>query len=204
MTRRCPALIALILLSSTAPAAEPDPEYIRVTGERAAKIVAQLSLDDDAQAARVQNLIAQQYRDLAAVHDARDAALKAQPKPNDDQATRLRADADAQVLALHRRFVARLAAELKPQQIDQVKDGLTYGVVPITYAAYQKLLPDLTDEQKREILAQLLEAREYALDAGSSEEKHAWFGKYKGRINNFLSKAGYDLKAAEKKLRDNN
>ena len=25
-------------------------------------------------------------------------------------------------------------------------------------------------------------------------KKHAWFGKYKGRINNYLSAAGYDLK----------
>ncbi|MNR53744.1 hypothetical protein D3C85_1738080 [compost metagenome] len=31
------------------------------------------------------------------------------------------------------------------------------------------------------------------MDGGSSKEKHAWFGKYKGRINNYLSKEGYDL-----------
>jgi len=38
------------------------------------------------------------------------------------------------------------------------------------------------------------------MDGGSSEEKHAEFGKYKGRINNYLSKAGYDMKQAEKDL----
>ena len=38
------------------------------------------------------------------------------------------------------------------------------------------------------------------MDAGSSEEKHAMFGKYKGRINNYLSAAGYDMKQAEKDL----
>jgi hypothetical protein len=32
------------------------------------------------------------------------------------------------------------------------------------------------------------------MDAGSSDEKHKWFGKYKGRINNYLSAAGYDMK----------
>jgi hypothetical protein len=61
-------------------------------------------------------------------------------------------------------------------------------------------LPTLTDEQKREILATLLEAREHAMDGGSSEEKHAIFGKYKGRINNYLSAEGFDLKAAEKEV----
>ena len=40
----------------------------------------------------------------------------------------------------------------------------------------------------------LVEAREHAMDAESSEKKHGWFGKYKGRINNYLSAAGYDLK----------
>jgi hypothetical protein len=81
-----------------------------------------------------------------------------------------------------------------------VKDGMTYGVVAVTYQRYLELFPKLKDEQKREILANLIEAREHAMDAGSSEEKHAIFGKYKGRINNYLSAAGYDLKQAEKDL----
>ena len=96
--------------------------------------------------------------------------------------------------------MARLEAELTPEQVNQVKDGMTYGVVPITFKRYRELLPDLTVEQQAEILANLLEAREYAMDAGSSDEKHAWFGKYKGRINNYLSAAGIDMKQAEKDL----
>jgi len=96
--------------------------------------------------------------------------------------------------------VARLDAELAPEQVNQVKDGLTYGVVPLTYKRYCELLPDLTVEQQAEILANLVEAREYAMDAGSSDEKHAWFGKYKGRINNYLSAAGIDMKRAEQDL----
>ena len=100
----------------------------------------------------------------------------------------------------HRRFVARLSVELTPEQVDKVKDGMTYGVVGITYKRYLELFPSLKDEEKREMLANLIEAREYAMDAGKSEEKHAIFGKYKGRINNYLSKAGYDMKQAEKNL----
>jgi hypothetical protein len=48
-------------------------------------------------------------------------------------------------------------------------------------------------------MAWLVEAREIAMDCGSSEEKHYWFGKYKGKINNYLSAEGYDLKKAEEK-----
>lgn len=57
------------------------------------------------------------------------------------------------------------------------------------------MIPSLTDEEKAQILAWLEEARELAVDAESSNKKHGVFGKYKGRINNYLSKRGYDLKA---------
>ena len=42
-----------------------------------------------------------------------------------------------------------------------------------------------------------MESREHAMGAGTSQEKHAWFGKYKGKMNNYLSGRGYDLKQAE-------
>ena len=39
------------------------------------------------------------------------------------------------------------------------------------------------------------------MDGSTSDEKHAVFGKYKGRINNYLSKAGYDAKKGEQNLK---
>ena len=42
-------------------------------------------------------------------------------------------------------------------------------------------LPTLTDEEKAQIEAWLIEAREFAVDAESSNKKHEAFGKYKGR-----------------------
>ena len=41
-------------------------------------------------------------------------------------------------------------------------------------------------------------AREKAIDGGSADEKSAIFKKYKGRINNYLSTQGIDMKQAEK------
>jgi len=73
---------------------------------------------------------------------------------------------------------------------------MTYKVLPLTYNAYLDELPNLTEVQKMQIKAWLTEAREHAIDAESSEKKHAWFGKYKGRINNYLSAQGYDMKKA--------
>ena len=77
---------------------------------------------------------------------------------------------------------------------------MTYGVLPLTYRVYQEMLPDLTAEQKAKILGWLTEAREQAMDAGTAKAKHGWFTRYKGKINNYLSAAGYDMKKAEKAL----
>ena len=56
------------------------------------------------------------------------------------------------------------------------------------------MIPSLKTEEKAQIMSWLVEARELAMDAESSDKKHWCFGKYKGRINNYLSAAGYDLK----------
>jgi hypothetical protein len=200
------ALIAGMALTYGVPvqAATPDPEYILVITERSEKIVAPLGISDTATATRVRDLLVGQYQNLNQHHDGRSEALKELRESGDNDEATVQAFEDArsrELLALHREFVARLAAELTPEQVNQVKDGMTYGVVQVTYNAYRAMLPDLTEEQDRFIIANLLEARDYAMDAGSSGYKHKWFGKYKGRINNYLSAEGYDLKQAERDMR---
>jgi len=208
--------MALATLSTTAaartgigdadPAASPDSAYTEEITKRAEKIVGPLGITDDDKKVRVRDLITEQYRALRDIHAARDARIAETKRGPGDSALAesyakvARDAANLKLADTHRRFVARLAVELTPEQVDKVKDGLTYGVVGITYKRYSDLFPNLRDEDKREILANLIEARELAMDGGSSEEKHAVFGKYKGRINNYLSKAGYDMKQAEKNL----
>jgi len=72
----------------------------------------------------------------------------------------------------HNRFLAQLSAELACDQVEQVKDGLTYGVLNHTYNGYLAKLPDLKDDEKLTIRAFLIEARELAMDGGSADEKH--------------------------------
>ncbi|MFT2008883.1 DUF3826 domain-containing protein [Pontibacter sp. 13R65] len=177
--------------------------YIQVTNQRADKIVEKMAISDKAKKLKVRNYVAQQYRDLSKIHEQRDArvkAVKATAGSNKQAAEKRVAEIDeftnAELAKLHKTFIANLQSQLNEEQVDQVKDGMTYGVVPITYKGYLAMLPNLTEEQKTQIMAWLVEAREHAMDAGSSEKKHGWFGKYKGRINNYLSAAGYDLKKA--------
>jgi len=178
-----------------------DTAYTRVITQRAAKIVAGLGLADSSVGVWARDIIAGQYRELNTIYTERDARIKAikdQPgvdKQAIDSVKKIAGeDADKKIAQLHGQFLARLSKELNPAQVEGVKDGMTYNVLHVTYRAYQEMLPDLTEEQKAHILADLTEAREHAMDAESSEKKHAWFGKYKGRINNYLSAAGIDTK----------
>lgn len=180
--------------------------YTQEIAKRVDKIVDPLGITNEAQKSRVQNLITDQYRTLRELYAARDAQIdEVKRSPGDPTVAEgyVKVTRDATSLKLadaHRRFVARLAVELTPEQVDKVKDGMTYGVVGVTYKRYLELFPSMREDDKHEILADLIEARELAMDGGSSEDKHAVFGKYKGRINNYLTKAGYDMKQAEKDL----
>ncbi len=184
---------------------DPEAAYIRVTNQRADKIVATLGLEDTVQARQVRNIIARQYRDLNNIQEERDTqieTIKKRASGVDEAAVEARIKlaeekAAKQIDGLHHAYVSKLSAALTPQQVEQVKDGMTYGVLPITYQAYQDMIPTLTEAQKARIKAYLTEAREHAMDAGSSEKKHWWFGQYKGKINNYLSAEGYDLKKEE-------
>ena len=194
-------------------AQKPEPEakaaaYTRTLTERATKITTTLSLGERAKSNRVHRIIVQQYRDLNAIHETRDAQIKsAKNKTDTDKAATnsaieaARAEAKPQLDKLHGEFLAKLSSELSPEQVDKVKDGLTYGVVPLTYGVYLKMYPELKEDEKKQVMAFLVEAREIAMDGSTSDEKHAVFGKYKGKINNYLSKAGYDAKKGEQNLK---
>ncbi|MDR3329609.1 MAG: DUF3826 domain-containing protein [Prevotellaceae bacterium] len=179
-------------------AADKDEAYMKVVTERAAKIVATLDIVDSAKLIRVRGIIAHQYRDLNAVHDARNVIVQELKEDSlGSKAATVKAvenEATAKLYGLHCAYIGKLASELSPEQVDKVKDGMTYGVAPLTYRVQCEMIPTLTDEQKRYVHAALTEAREHAMDAESSNKKHEWFGKYKGRINNYLSAQGYDLK----------
>ncbi|WP_418262445.1 DUF3826 domain-containing protein [Flavobacterium faecale] len=176
-----------------------DPEYIKVTNERAAKIVEKLALNNSEKEAKVSSIIARQFRNLSKIHDARDAKVekvKACSLSKEKQNTKIekiKIKADKAVSKLHKSYVKALETQLNEAKVVEVKDGMTYGVLPITVAGYNDMLPNLTEAQKKYIYDALVEAREHAMDGGSSKEKHGWFGKYKGRINNYLSAQGYDL-----------
>lgn len=175
-----------------------DPAYVESIVKRSQKIVDKLELTDTVAAREVTTIIANRYFKLNDIYETRDAKVKLAKETLTGDAKQeavkaAEAEKDAALYRTHFAFPADLSLYLDAKQIDAVKDGMTYGVVMVTYKATVDMIPTLKEEEKAQIMAWLVEAREFAMDAENSNKKHAAFGKYKGRINNYLSKRGYDL-----------
>ena len=184
------AILSLLSLSATAQTVAlktegQDPQYVETIKGRAQKIVDGLNLTDAQKAENVRNIIANRYFLLNDIHS----------KYNKTQQDALQAE----LYKHHFELASALAQYLSDEQIDAVKDGMTFGRLKRDYQATQDMIPSLSDYEKKQVLIWLKEAREYAMDAADSKGKHFWFDKYRGRTNNWLSARGYDLK----KERDN-
>lgn len=195
-------LTAFLFTSISLFSQNSQEEYIKTITDRSRKIVNGLSIKDSVVYNKVVAQLVAQYSGLNKIHEEHKTLASSVKQANasaDETAAALKKaeeKTDLELKTLHQSFITSLQQLLNAEQIDLVKDGMTYRVFPITYAAYQDMIPVLTDAQKAKIYEWLKEAREMAMDAESSDKKHAVFGKYKGRINNYLSAEGYDLKKA--------
>ena len=178
------AILSLLSLNVSAQVAlkteGQDSAYVQTIKSRAQKIVDGLGLTDAQKAENVRNIIANRYFLLNDIHSKYD---------KNQQDAR-----DAELYKHHFELASALALYLTEEQVDAVKDGMTFGRLKRDYKAQLEMIPSLTDEEKAQVLIWLREAREYAMDAADSKGKHFWFDKYRGRTNNWLSARGYDLK----------
>ena len=55
---------------------------------------------------------------------------------------------DAALYRSHFAFPANLSLFLDEKQIEAVKDGMTYGVVKVTYDSHLDMIPTLKEEEK--------------------------------------------------------
>lgn len=176
-----------------------DPKYVENIINRSTKIIDKLELKDSIIYQNVLHVVANKYFALNDIYARRDTAISQAkrsvlPKEEINKVqTAAKNEAEAALYRSHFAFESDLSLFISENQIEAIKDGMTFGVVKVTYDATLEMIPTLKEDEKAQILAWLKEAREFALDAENSNKKHEAFGKYKGRINNYLSKRGYNL-----------
>jgi len=198
-------IIATLVAGINLPAQESTPPfsstereqvYAASISKRAAAALEQVGLPDTTKSNKVHGLIVNQYRALRARDEAMDNMFKALSQDTPGVETNRAAVLAVLSRQLHRQFLDRLGAELTPEQVDLIKDRMTYNKVKVTFDAYCLILPNLTHDQKDRVLTFLREAREEAMDGGSADEKSAIFQKHKDQINAYLSQHGYDVAKA--------
>lgn len=196
--------LCLLMLATAATAVEldsknRDPKYVENIVGRSQKIIDKLKLKDTVVSRNVLNIVANKYFMLNDIYAKRDTSINQIKRSSlvgdarNAATTAAQNEKEAALYRSHFAFAADLSLFINDKQIEVIKDGMTFGVVKVTYDATLDMIPSLKKEEKAQILAWLKEAREFAIDAENSNKKHEAFGKYKGRVNNYLSKRGYDL-----------
>ena len=138
-------IIALVALLSVAAfgaetnltSGSAEEKYTKVIEARTDGIVKSLGLVDANKVAKVHDIIIAQYRALNSWHDANDAKLKA-ARGDTNAVAQIRAS----LKTLHANFLAKLSENLTPEQVDEIKDKMTYGKVQFTYTGYLAQYPD--------------------------------------------------------------
>lgn len=182
--------------------AEKEAFYATTIENRTSDILKALNLADAGKSSAVHDILVTQYHELR----VRDAAIDTRLKVDGKEVNYANRAAQLAVLSkpLHDQFIAKLAALLTAEQVEQIKDLMTYNKVKVTYDAYCAIIPGLTDAEKAKILELLKQAREEAVDGGNAPEKSAIFQKYKDQINAWLDAQGHDTAKAFKDWADKN
>ncbi|MCH5720210.1 DUF3826 domain-containing protein [Niabella hibiscisoli] len=96
--------------------------------------------------------------------------------------------------SVHENLMTTLNAALTPEQVEAVLDQYTIGKVAFTLKGYEAIVPDLTDKERTEILKNLKQAREQAIDYKSMKEISAIFEIYKTKCEQYLNSNGRSWK----------
>ncbi len=168
--------------------AEDWTKYDGTLSGRADEVLKDLALSDASKAEHVKTSVIDYYKFLRAWHDQHDAKMAELNK--DAKANASKIDDERKDLTTgHAAFVADLGSILTPAQVEAVKDRLCYKRPTIMYEGFTQQNPWLSAEQKTDIKKICDDARDVAMDGGSSTEKHKIMDKYKGRLTNYIARA---------------
>jgi hypothetical protein len=170
--------------------------YTTSIESRTEEILKPLALADAAKSNKVHDIIIAQYRVMRSRDEVINAKLEAEGKDINyaNRANQLESESKT----LHDYFLAQLSRLLSLEDVEKIKDKMTYNKVKITYDAYNSIIPGLTESDQAKVMELLKAAREKAIDGGSASEKSDIFQEYKNQINDYLNGHGHDVAKAYK------
>ena len=170
--------------------------------QKTSKIMEKLSLTNDSIRENIKIVITNRYLELREIHqryDERNKVIEAKRLSKEVEAEELERSYYQYNSDLYRSrfdYIAWLSFYLNDQQVETVVDAMTYNLFHVRYNDFLDLFPNLTEAEKKRVYHWLIEAREFSMDFETPRKMRQMFTKYRGRINNYLSSRGYDLRKA--------
>lgn len=209
MMNRIISLFILFLFSVTISAADIKlntrnlpADAVSEAKQRATKVLAKLSLTNDSIRENIQIVVTNRYLELREIHhryEERNKVIEATDLSKEKKAEELERSYYQYNSDLYRSrfgYIAWLSFYLNDEQVETVKDAMTYNLFHVRYNDFLDLLPNLTKAEKNRVYNWLIEAREFSMDFETPRKMRQMFTKYRGRINNYLASRGYDLRKA--------
>jgi len=185
---------------------------------KASEWVSSLNLNDNAKAQRVRSAIAIHLTAVKDWHNSHPYTMI--PEGINPTTGGKLSEMDRQIIicstkpkSIHDNLMNVLKAELDSTQVEAILDKYTIGKVDFTLKGYKAIVPDLTAKEEGEILKNLKQAREQAIDYKNMKEISAIFEIYKTKCEQYLNnngrnwrqlyKAYVDKVNAEKKAKQN-
>jgi hypothetical protein len=185
---------------------------------KASEWVASLKLSDNAKAQKVKSAIATHLTAVRDWHNSHPYTMI--PEGINPTTGGKLSEMDRQLIicstkpkSVHDNLMNVLKTELDSVQVEVILDKYTIGKVDFTLKGYKAIVPDLTAKEEAEILKNLKQAREQAIDYKNMREISAIFEIYKTKCEQYLNnngrnwrqmyKAYVDKVNAEKKAKQN-
>ena len=185
---------ALKMIVTSSPVAQPM-NVDTALETKASGWVAALKLNDDAKAKRVNAAIATHLTAVKEWHNSHPFTMIPEGI-NPTTGGRL-SEMDRQIIicstkpkSIHDNLMNVLRSELDSGQVETILDKYTIGKVAFTLQGYKAIVPDLTAKEETEILKNLKQAREQAIDYKNMREISAIFEIYKTKCEQYLNNNG--------------
>ena len=183
------AVVMMLSKSATSQTADTALE------NKASEWVRSLKLNDEAKAQKVRSAIATHLTAVRDWHNSHPYTMIPEGL-NPTTGSKL-SEMDRQIIicstkpkSIHDKLMNVLRTELDSVQVEAILDKYTIGKVAFTLQGYKAIVPDLTSKEEAEILKNLKQAREQAIDYKNMREISAIFEIYKTKCEQYLNNNG--------------
>lgn len=194
MTRKVICFIIGCIAMTTELMAQTAPADVELD-KKASEWAESLKLNDEAKTQRVKTAIATHLGLVRDWHNNHPFTMI--PEGMNPTTGNKLSEMDRQIIicstkpkSIHDDLMNVLKTELDSTQVETILDKYTIGKVAFTLQGYKAIVPDLTTKEEAEILKNLRQAREQAIDYKNMREISAIFEIYKTKCEQYLNNNG--------------